>query len=230
MRRRTRGIDRCSFLGFALCSRLGRSGELLGMRPRECERVESGHSACMGVGPGDSGAATRTRLIPRSLVRLSWRREVISLSYNLLVKSLFETRFFDGGPSSKGITPQSASSVLPVVEATGRVSDAELLIVATKGGYCAFDLPVSWTEDAESRARMPSTGWRNRRGLVRLRCSLGRSRYANLRRVPVEPTAVSTRSFERYKLSFGGQRSLDPHQLPGDHRVPARARSGKASL
>ena len=132
------------------------------------------------VASGSFDLATGSRLLPASLTRRCWRREHISRTYNWLVKRLFRTRFSDAQCGFKAISRQAAAALLPVVEDNGWFFDTELLIVAEKSGYRIFDLPVTWTEDADSRVRVLSTAWADWRGLLRLRRDFARGRYAHL--------------------------------------------------
>ena len=132
------------------------------------------------VASGSFDLATGSRLLPASLTRRCWRRELISRSYNWLVKRLFQTRFSDAQCGFKAISRLAASALLPVIEDNGWFFDTELLIVAEKSGYRIFDLPVAWTEDADSRVRVLSTAWADWRGLLRLRRDFARGRYAHL--------------------------------------------------
>ena len=132
------------------------------------------------VASGDFDLATGSRLLPAWVTRRCWRREHISRAYNHLVKRLFRTRFSDAQCGFKAISRQAAAALLPVVEDNGWFFDTELLIVAEKSGYRIFDLPVTWTEDADSRVRVLSTAWADWRGLLRLRRDFARGRYAHL--------------------------------------------------
>jgi glycosyltransferase involved in cell wall biosynthesis len=133
------------------------------------------------VASGDFDLATGSRLLPSSQTRRSWRRELISRAYNHLVRRLFRTRFSDAQCGFKAISREAASVLLPVIEDTGWFFDTELLIVAEKSGYRILDLPVTWTEDGDSRVRILSAAWADCRGLLRVRRDLARGRYAHLK-------------------------------------------------
>jgi glycosyltransferase involved in cell wall biosynthesis len=183
------------------------------------------------VASGDFDLATGSRLLPASLTRRCWRRELISRAYNCLVKRLFRTRFSDAQCGFKAISRQAASVLLPLIEDTGWFFDTELLIVAEKSGYRIFDLPVTWTEAADSRVRILSTAWADCRGLLRLRRDLARGRYANLKRGQAVTSAVPRPRRERAQTPFERQTGPNPSRLDGPHPSgPTSARNAEERL
>ena len=58
---------------------------------------------------------------------------------------------------------------MPLVKDTGWFFDSELLIVAEKSGYRIKEVPVRWTDDADSRVRIVRTAYGDLKGLLRLR-------------------------------------------------------------
>ena len=62
---------------------------------------------------GQADLATGSRLLPGSLTVRSFKREVLSRAYNLLVKLLFQTRFSDAQCGFKAITRSAAQNLLP---------------------------------------------------------------------------------------------------------------------
>lgn len=121
-----------------------------------------------------------SRLLKASTTRRSIKREVISRSYNLLVKSFFATKFSDAQCGFKAITRPAANALLPAVEDTGWFFDTELLVIAEKLGYRIFDLPVSWIEDLDSRVKIVRTAVDDIRGLIRVRRGFWRGAYAKV--------------------------------------------------
>lgn len=118
-----------------------------------------------------------SRLLKASTTRRSIKREVISRTYNLLVKSFFFTRFSDAQCGFKALTRRAADELLPKIEDTGWFFDTELLVIAERLGYSIFDLPVSWIEDLDSRVRVVKTAWDDVKGLVRVRMNFWKGRY-----------------------------------------------------
>ena len=125
---------------------------------------------------GEYDLAAGSRLLPQSRTTRCWKREIISRSYNRLLKAVFRTRFTDTGCGFKAITQQTARELLPRLRDPGFFLDAELLVWAERLGYRVLDLPVCWVEDADSRVRVLQTACQNLRGIRRLRRNLARDR------------------------------------------------------
>lgn len=119
-----------------------------------------------------------SRLLKASTTRRSFKREVISRTYNLLVKAFFFTKFSDAQCGFKAITKRTAGKLLPLIEDTGWFFDTELLVIAEKSGYRIFDLPVSWVEDLDSRVKIVRTAMDDIRGLIRVRKGFARGIYS----------------------------------------------------
>jgi glycosyltransferase involved in cell wall biosynthesis len=140
---------------------------------------------------GTFDLATGSRLLVRSSTRRSLKREVISRAYNLLVKTIFHTRFSDAQCGFKAITRNAARELLPLIEDNGWFLDTELLVMAETFGYRILDLPVRWLEGPESRVNVWRTIREDLAGICRLRHSLRRLE----RRNPISlPTAACLRA------------------------------------
>jgi len=113
--------------------------------------------------------AIGSRLMSASRVTRTFRREVISRCYNLLVKSLFFTRFSDAQCGFKALTRLAATKLVPVVKDESWFFDTELLILAEKKGYRIKEVPVEWVEDLDSRVHILRTATDDIRGLLRVR-------------------------------------------------------------
>ena len=114
--------------------------------------------------------AIGSRLAKESTVRLrSLKREVISRSYNLLIEAMFFTRFSDAQCGFKAMTSAAARALLPHVQDQGWFFDTELLILAEKRGFRIMDVPVSWTDDPDTRVKVVRTALDDLKGLLRLR-------------------------------------------------------------
>jgi len=119
-----------------------------------------------------------SRLLPASRVTRGWKREMISRCYNVLLKSVFGTRFSDAQCGFKAVTRRAAQDLLPLVEDDGWFFDTELLVFGERLGYRIFDLPVRWTDDPDSRVRILRTAVEDVKGLIRLRRNLTYGKYA----------------------------------------------------
>ncbi len=114
--------------------------------------------------------AIGSRLAKGATVRLrALKREVISRSYNLLIKAMFFTGFSDAQCGFKGMTRAAAQALLPHVRDQGWFFDTELLILAEKRGFRIMDVPVTWTDDPDTRVKVVRTALDDLKGLLRLR-------------------------------------------------------------
>jgi glycosyltransferase involved in cell wall biosynthesis len=114
--------------------------------------------------------AIGSRLAKESTVQLrSLKREVISRSYNLLIKAMFFTQFSDAQCGFKAMTSTAARALLPHVQDQGWFFDTELLVLAEKRGFRIMDVPVTWTDDPDTRVRVVRTAMDDLKGLLRLR-------------------------------------------------------------
>ena len=113
--------------------------------------------------------AIGSRLSKGSRVSRSIKREVISRSYNLLIKSMFFTAFQDAQCGFKALTRQTARAIVPHIKNDNWFFDTELLIIAAKRGYKIKQLPVKWDDDPKSTVNIASTATEDIKGLLRLR-------------------------------------------------------------
>ena len=113
--------------------------------------------------------ATGTRLKRGAKTTRSLKRESISRSYNLLIKALFQTRFSDAQCGFKALSRSAVRALVPAIENNHWFFDTELLILAEKRGFRVKDIPVTWSEDPDTRVKIASTVMEDLRGLARLR-------------------------------------------------------------
>jgi putative flippase GtrA len=137
---------------------------------------------------GHSDLAIGTRLARNSRVVRGAKREIISRSYNLLLRGALATRLSDAQCGFKAIRADVAAKLLPLVEDTGWFFDTELLVLAERSGLRIAEVPVDWVDDPDSRVDIVKTAkadlagiWRMLRALTtgklpvaELRAQLGR--------------------------------------------------------
>lgn len=99
----------------------------------------------------------------------SLKRELVSRSYNLIVRSMFFVGFRDAQCGFKAITRAAARDLAPLVVDNSWFFDTELLILAEKNGYRIDEMPVEWTDDPDSRVKIVETAFDDMMGLLRLR-------------------------------------------------------------
>ena len=104
------------------------------------------------------------RVIGRSL-----RREIISRSYSVIFRTMFLAGFQDAQCGFKALSRHAVRDIVPLVRDTGWFFDTELLILAEKNGYRIREVPVTWTDDPDTRVKVFSTAYEDMKGLLRLR-------------------------------------------------------------
>ena len=135
---------------------------------------------------GHSDLAIGTRLARGSRVIRGPKRELISRSYNLLLRTLMGARFSDAQCGFKAIRADKARLLLPLTRDTGWFFDSELLVLAERAGLRIHEVPVDWVDDPDSRVKVVATALADLRGIARMRWGLARGTL----RVPLLGTQV----------------------------------------
>ncbi len=123
---------------------------------------------------GHSDLAIGTRLARGSRVVRGPKREVISRSYNLLLRGSLHARFSDAQCGFKAIRKDVAQQLLPLVEDQSWFFDTELLVLAERSGLRIHEVPVDWVDDPDSRVDIASTALEDLRGIARVGSALAR--------------------------------------------------------
>ena len=117
---------------------------------------------------GHSDLAIGTRLARGSRVIRGPKRELISRSYNVLLRTLMGARFSDAQCGFKAIRRDQARALLPLTQDTGWFFDTELLMLAERAGLRIHEVPVDWIDDLDSRVDIIGTALADLRGMARL--------------------------------------------------------------
>lgn len=117
---------------------------------------------------GHSDVAIGTRIGPGAHVVRGARREMISRSYNLLVRSLLRSRCTDAQCGFKAMRREAAAKVLPLVEDDEWFFDTEVLVTARRAGLRIHEVPVDWVDDLDSRVEVLHTALADLRGVWRM--------------------------------------------------------------
>ncbi|MDQ6614473.1 MAG: bifunctional glycosyltransferase family 2/GtrA family protein [Actinomycetota bacterium] len=117
---------------------------------------------------GHSDVAIGTRLGRGARVVRGARREIISRSYNLIVKSVLGNGFSDAQCGFKALRADVARALVPLVDDECWFFDTELLVLAEHNGLRIHEVPVDWTDDPDSRVDVASTAMEDLRGIGRL--------------------------------------------------------------
>jgi glycosyltransferase involved in cell wall biosynthesis len=142
---------------------------------------------------GHSDLSVGTRLAHGAQVVRSPKREIISRAYNLLLRTVLFARFSDAQCGFKAGRTEVIKALLPAIEDDAWFFDTELLMLAQRRGLRIYQVPVTWTEDPDSKVEIVRTALTDLRGVARLRLrsrtSDGRDRSTQCRSVPAELTA-----------------------------------------
>jgi putative flippase GtrA len=117
---------------------------------------------------GHSDVAIGTRLDRNAQVLRGPKRELISRSYNLLVRTALHNRFSDAQCGFKALRREVAERLLPLVLDDEWFFDTELLVQAERNGCRVYEVPVDWVDDPDSRVHLASTALGDLRGIGRL--------------------------------------------------------------
>jgi glycosyltransferase involved in cell wall biosynthesis len=117
---------------------------------------------------GHSDIAVGTRLARGAHVVRGPRRELISRSYNLLLKACLHNGFSDAQCGFKAARAEVARALVPLVADNDWFFDTELLVLAERHGYRISEIPVDWVDDPDSRVDVLRTALDDLKGIVRL--------------------------------------------------------------
>ena len=127
-----------------------------------------------------SELAIGTRLGHSSHVSRRLKRELLSRTYNRLIRLGFRAGFSDAQCGFKALRVDVARRLVPLVADDGWFFDTELLLIAERNGMRIHEVPVDWIEDLDSRVELLPTIVADLAGLWRMRRSFwrGQSRLA----------------------------------------------------
>lgn len=117
---------------------------------------------------GHSDVAIGSRLARGARVDRGPKREFISRSYNVLLRTLARARFTDAQCGFKAVRSDAARRLLPLVENDNWFFDTELLLLAERSGLRIHEVPVDWVDDPDSRVDIVATAAEDLRGLARV--------------------------------------------------------------
>jgi glycosyltransferase involved in cell wall biosynthesis len=117
---------------------------------------------------GHSDVAIGTRLAVGARVERSFKRELISRSYNRLLRLVLRARFSDAQCGFKALRSDVAAQLVPHVRDEEWFFDTELLVLAQRRGLRIHEVPVDWVEDRDSSVQIVSTALADLRGVARL--------------------------------------------------------------
>jgi glycosyltransferase involved in cell wall biosynthesis len=109
------------------------------------------------------------RLDKNSNIKRSLKREFISRSYNIIIRLMLNTNFKDAHCGFKTGRRDVVQKILPYIEDNEWFFDTEFLFYAEKLGYKIVEIPITWEEDPDTKAKIFKDAYDDLRGLYRLR-------------------------------------------------------------
>lgn len=129
--------------------------------PRLIEEINNGYDIAIG-----------SRHIKGAKVYRSFRREILSRGYNILLKLFFGVNFSDAQCGFKAVNKRIVEEVIPDVKDQEWFFDTEMLVIAEKKGFRIKEVPVYWEENRESKVKVFKTIFDYMTSIFRLRLSL----------------------------------------------------------
>jgi putative flippase GtrA len=117
---------------------------------------------------GHSDVAIGSRLARGSRTVRGPKRELISRTYNLILRATLGSAFSDAQCGFKAIRRDAARALLPAVADEGWFFDTELLVLAQRSGLRIHEVPVDWVDDPDSRVAIVPTAVADLRGVWRM--------------------------------------------------------------
>lgn len=159
---------------------------------------------------GHSELAIGSRLARGSRVIRGPKRELISRSYNLILRTSLQARFSDAQCGFKAIRADVAHELLPLVENNEWFFDTELLVLAERAGLRIAEVPVDWVDDPGTTVNIAATAGEDLRGVARLLRGFARGsiplasiREALHREDPLSPVSGVSNQLFGQVLRFG---------------------------
>ncbi len=113
--------------------------------------------------------AVGTRLSKDSNTVRCLKREIISRSYNMTIKLSLGTHFNDAHCGFKTGRREIVQKILPYIDDNEWFFDTEFLFYNEKLGHKIVEIPVTWIEDTDTKAKIFKDAYDDLRGLYHLR-------------------------------------------------------------
>lgn len=109
------------------------------------------------------------RLATASNTTRCLKREFVSRSYNVIIKIALGTHFHDAHCGFKTGRREVVQKLLPYIEDNEWFFDTEFLFYGEKLGFRIEEIPVTWIEDTDTKAKIFKDAKDDLRGLYRLK-------------------------------------------------------------
>ena len=133
---------------------------------------------------GHSDLAIGSRLARSAAVVRGPKREFISRSYNLLLRTTLKAKFSDAQCGFKAGRTEIVQALLPQVEDDAWFFDTELLLLAERTGLRIHEVPVDWVDDPDSRVNVLQTAKDDLRGMARVGHKMLRGEFGGREQLP----------------------------------------------
>jgi glycosyltransferase involved in cell wall biosynthesis len=117
---------------------------------------------------GHAEMAIGSRLAVGARVARGPKREFISRSYNLILRTVLAAGFSDAQCGFKAVRTDVARALLPFVEDDAWFFDTELLVLAERSGMRIHEVAVDWVDDPDSRVDILATARADLAGVWRM--------------------------------------------------------------
>ncbi|WP_081982545.1 glycosyltransferase [Streptacidiphilus albus] len=154
---------------------------------------------------GHSDLAIGSRLHRGSAVVRGPKREFISRTYNLMLRTTMAARFSDAQCGFKAGRTEVVQALLGSVEDQTWFFDTELLLLAERSGLRIHEVPVDWVDDPDSRVDIVRTVKDDLKGMWRV----ARRTVSGATRLPLPPRVQQT------ELPSGMRRQLSSFAVIG---------------
>ncbi len=108
------------------------------------------------------------RLAKESKTKRCFKREFISRSYNVVIKLALGTHFRDAHCGFKTGRREVVQKILPYIDDNEWFFDTEFLFYSEKLGHEIVEIPVTWVEDQDTKAKIFKDAYDDLCGLYRL--------------------------------------------------------------
>ncbi|MFZ0666284.1 MAG: bifunctional glycosyltransferase family 2/GtrA family protein [Acidimicrobiales bacterium] len=117
---------------------------------------------------GHSDLAIGSRLARGAHVVRGAKRELISRTYNVILRAALRNNFSDAQCGFKAARTEVVRRLLPLVDDESWFFDTELLVLAERSGLRIHEVPVDWVDDPDSRVNIAKTATDDLLGVARL--------------------------------------------------------------
>lgn len=133
-------------------------------------RIDEIHKILNGMEQGaDLVIASRRHKESHILSRQSYPREHMGRFFNFLARTLVKVSMLDTQCGFKAFTAKAAQAIFTRQQLDGFSFDVEVLVLAERLSLNIVEIPVSWTNEPNSRVHVLRDSWKMAFDLMRLR-------------------------------------------------------------